>query len=141
MQAAVGLAQLRKLPEFIKARNRNFRLLYEGIQDLEEFFSLPEATPSSRPSWFGFPIAVRTSAPFSRNEVVRHLEGHKVATRLLFGGNLLRQPAYREVPHRIIGNLNNSDFVMSQLFWIGLYPGITEEMIEYMLGVLHGIAR
>ena len=137
MQAAVGLAQLQKLPEFIEARGRNFRTLYEGLRDLEEFFLLPQATPSSQPSWFGFPIAVRPEAPFSRKDVVRHLEENKIATRLLFGGNLTRQPAYREVRYRIAGELKNTDFVMERLFWVGVYPGITPVMLDYLLETFH----
>ena len=139
MQAAVGLAQLHKLPEFLEARWRNFRTLYEGLRDLEEFFLLPQATPASQPSWFGFPIAVRPEVPFSRNDVVRHLENRKIATRLLFGGNLTRQPAYRDVPYRIAGELKNTDFVMERLFWVGVYPGITPAMMDYVLQTFHRI--
>ena len=133
MQAAIGVAQLKKLPAFIEARRRNFRLLYQGLKNLEDFFILPQPTPGSEPSWFGFPLAVREEAPFTRNEVVRYLERRKIATRLLFGGNLVRQPAYREVPHRVVGDLENSDFVMNHVFWIGVYPGLTEEMISFVI--------
>ncbi len=133
MQAAVGVAQLQKLPGFIEARRRNFSVLREGLRDLQEFFVLPEATPGSEPSWFGFPIAVRPEAPFTRNQVIHHLEERKIGTRLLFGGNLVRQPAYREAAYRIAAPLVNSDFVMDRVFWIGTYPGLTPEMIEYML--------
>ena len=141
MQAAVGVAQLKKLPGFIEARKRNFRVLREALADLEEFFILPEATPGSDPSWFGFPISVRRGAPFTRNDVVRCLERSQIGTRLLFGGNLVRQPAYREAPHRVAGSLENSDFVMQRLFWIGTYPGITAAMLDYMADVLHQAAR
>ncbi len=137
MQAAVGVAQLQKLDGFIETRKRNFTALREGLRELEEFFILPEATPGSEPSWFGFPIAVRPDAPFTRNEVTRHLESRKIATRLLFGGNLTRQPAYREYEFRVPGSLANTDFVMNQVFWIGLYPGITPEILDYMLESLH----
>jgi CDP-4-dehydro-6-deoxyglucose reductase, E1 len=133
MQAAVGVAQLQKLPGFIAARRRNFELLKEGLAGCEDVFILPEATPNSEPSWFGFPIAVRPGAPFTREEMVRHLEGRKIATRLLFGGNLLRQPAYQNVKHRKIGNLKNADFVMNHVFWVGVYPGLRQEHIEYMV--------
>lgn len=135
MQAAVGVAQLKKLPAFIEARRRNFQLLYEGLRALQEFFILPEATPGSEPSWFGFPLAVRPEAPFTRNQVVQYLEKHKVATRLLFGGNLVRQPAYCDsgVQYRVVGELKNSDFVMNQVFWIGVYPGLSQRMLEYIL--------
>ena len=141
MQAAVGIAQLKKLPAFIEARRRNFHLLYEGLQGLEEFFILPQATPHSEPSWFGFSLAVRPEAPFTRNQVIRYLESHKIATRLLFGGNLVRQPAYRDAQYRVIGNLANSDFVMNQVFWIGVYPGLSNPMLEYVLEVFHQMPR
>jgi CDP-4-dehydro-6-deoxyglucose reductase, E1 len=137
MQAAVGLAQLDKLSAFIEARRRNFKMLYDGLRDLEAFLILPEATPRSEPSWFGFPIAIRPAAPFSRDQVVRHLEKHKVATRLLFGGNLVRQPAYLNIPRRTVGSLANADFVMNQVFWIGVYPGLTEEMLQFVIELLH----
>ena len=137
MQAAVGVAQLEKLDGFIAARRRNFQVLHAGLRGLEEFFILPEATPGSDPSWFGFPIAVRPDAPFSRNQVTRHLEDRKIATRLLFGGNLIRQPAYEGRAYRVVGSLENTDFVMNQVFWIGLFPGISPEMIEHMLDSLH----
>jgi CDP-4-dehydro-6-deoxyglucose reductase, E1 len=137
MQAAVGVAQLDKLPAFIAARRRNFQRLYDGLRDREEFFVLPQATPGSDPSWFGFPLAVRPEAPFTRNDVVAHLEGRQIATRLLFGGNLVRQPAYRDVPHRKIGNLVHADFVMNQVFWVGVYPGLTDAMIDFILASLH----
>lgn len=133
MQAAVGVAQLRKLPDFIEARRRNFEALRAGLAGLEEFFILPEATAGSEPSWFGFPIAVRPEAPFTRNQVTRYLEDRKIATRLLFGGNLVRQPAYRDREFRVVGTLTNADFIMNQVFWIGLYPGIGPEMIAYIL--------
>jgi len=141
MQAAVGVAQLRKLPAFIEARRRNFHQLYEGLLPLEEFLLLPEATPHSEPSWFGFPIAVRPGAPFTRNQLVRYLEGRKVATRLLFGGNLTRQPAYQHVPFRSVGDLRNSDFVMDRVFWVGVYPGLDREHIDYMIETFHEFAR
>jgi len=137
MQAAVGVAQLKKLPAFIEARRRNFQALYDGLKDLEEFFILPEATPGSEPSWFGFPVAVRHGSPFSRNKAVDFLEKHKIATRLLFGGNLVRQPAYCDVKHRVVGNLKNSDFVMNQVFWVGVYPGLSIKAIEYMVHIFH----
>ena len=133
MQAAVGVAQLQKLPSFVAARRHNFRVLYDGLKDLEGFLVLPEPTPHSEPSWFGFPIAVRPEAPFSREELVRHLESKKIATRLLFGGNLLRQPAYLGVDMRKIGELPNSDYVMRQVFWVGVYPGLTEEMLAFVI--------
>ncbi|MEI7673386.1 MAG: DegT/DnrJ/EryC1/StrS family aminotransferase [Deltaproteobacteria bacterium] len=136
-QAALGVSQLKKLPTFIATRQRNFQTLYNGLKNLEEFFIVPEATPHSQPSWFGFPIAVRPEAPFSRNELIGHLDRAKIDTRLLFGGNLTRQPAFRDAPHRKIGDLKNSDFVMNQVFWVGVYPGLTEEMLHYVIERLH----
>ncbi len=137
MQAAVGVSQLKKLPEFIAKRRANFAALHQGLKDLEEFFILPEPTPHSEPSWFGFPLAVRPDAPFNRNQVIAFLESRKIATRLLFGGNLLRQPAYQDIKHRVVGSLKNTDFIMNQVFWVGVYPGITAEMLTYMLDVFH----
>ena len=141
MQAAVGVAQLKKLPAFIAARQNNYQALYHGLKDLEEFFILPEATPGSVPSWFGFPIAVRPGVPFTRNEAVSFLEKRKIATRLLFGGNLVRQPAYRDVRYRTVGDLKNSDFVMNQVFWVGVYPGLSTEAIKFMVDIFHKLAR
>jgi CDP-4-dehydro-6-deoxyglucose reductase, E1 len=141
MQAAVGVAQLKKLPSFIEARRRNFAFLYEGLRDLEEFFILPRATNDSEPSWFGFPLAVRLDAPFSRDDVVRYLENYKIATRLLFGGNLLRQPAYQDIQHRKIGDLINSDFVMNQVLWMGVWPGLSPEMLSFVIETLHRMVR
>jgi len=141
MQAAVGVAQLAKLPEFVAARRRNFAVLFEGMRDLEEFFILPRATPGSEPSWFGFPLAVRPGAPFTRDQLVRRLEGSRIATRLLFAGNLTRQPAYQDVQYRTIGDLKNSDFVAESVFWIGVYPGLTAAMLDYVLAAVHGFCR
>jgi CDP-6-deoxy-D-xylo-4-hexulose-3-dehydrase len=141
MQAAVGVAQLKKLPGFMAARRENFAKLYTALKDLDDIFLLPEATPFSNPSWFGFPLAVRRDAPVTRNQVVQFLESRKIATRLLFGGNLLRQPAYRDVRRRVIGELPNTDFVMNNVFWVGLYPGITEPMIDYMAETFHQIRK
>ena len=137
MQAAVGVAQLQKLPAFIAARRKNFALLKQGLRDMEEFFILPEATPNSDPSWFGFPIGVRSDSPLTRDQITQHLEKHKIATRLLFGGNLVRQPAYRDIERRVVGELQNSDFVMNQVFWIGVYPGLDQQRIDYILSVFH----
>lgn len=133
MQAAVGLAQLKKLPGFIDDRKRNWRQLHDGLEPFEEYFMLPEPTPNSDPSWFGFLLTVRPDAPFSRNDLIGYLEAHKVATRLLFGGNLIRQPAYQHIPHRVVGSLANTDIVMNQTFWIGVFPGLTPIMIDYIL--------
>jgi CDP-6-deoxy-D-xylo-4-hexulose-3-dehydrase len=139
LQAAVGVTQLEKLPGFIEARKANFRALRKGLADLEEFFILPQATPGSDPSWFGFPIGVRPGGPLTRNAVIQHLEERKIATRLLFAGNLTRQPAYQNVRYRIAGSLDNTDFVMNNVFWIGVYPGITRDMLTYVLETFHSL--
>jgi CDP-6-deoxy-D-xylo-4-hexulose-3-dehydrase len=141
MQAAVGVAQLKKLPAFMATRRENFAKLHTALGDLDDIFLLPEATQYSNPSWFGFPLAVRTEAPFTRNEVVQFLEARKITTRLLFGGNLLRQPAYRDIRKRVIGDLANTDFVMNNVFWIGVYPGLSESMLDYMAQTLHQIRK
>jgi CDP-6-deoxy-D-xylo-4-hexulose-3-dehydrase len=137
MQAAVGVAQLKKLPAFIEKRKANFRALRERLRDLEEFFILPEPTPGSDPSWFGFPLAVRPGGPLTRNAVVEYLDQRKIGTRLLFAGNLVRQPAYKDVHYRVAGKLDNTDFVMNQVFWIGVYPGITAAMLDYVAETFH----
>ena len=139
MQAAVGVAQLEKLDGFIAARRANFARLREGLADLEEHLVLPEATPGSDPSWFGFALSVRPGAPVSRNELVQALEERRIATRLLFGGNLLRQPAYRGIEHRVVGELDNADFVMENTFWVGVYPGLSEEQLDYVIESVHEI--
>jgi CDP-4-dehydro-6-deoxyglucose reductase, E1 len=137
MQAAVGVAQLRKLPDFLAARQRNAAILDAGLQDLQAYFTLPRATPHAEPSWFGFPLAVRPDAPFTRHEVIQWLEASHIATRLLFGGNILRQPAYQTIPHRTIGTLANTDTVMNQVFWVGVHPGLTPEAMDYIVAALH----
>ena len=108
---------------------------------LEDFFILPEATAGSDPSWFGFPIAVRPGGLLTRNAVIEHLETRKIATRLLFAGNLVRQPAYKDVRFRVAGSLEKTDFIMNQVFWVGIYPGITDSMLDYMLESFHSIIR
>lgn len=140
MQAAVGVAQLRKLPGFIAARQRNFAILQAGLRDLEQYFILPEATLGSEPSWFGFPLAVRPNAPFDRRTVIEMLGRHGIDTRQLFGGNLVRQPAFRDVPHRVGSSLTNSDFVMNQVFWIGLYPGLSPAALLYIVDILNSLS-
>jgi CDP-4-dehydro-6-deoxyglucose reductase, E1 len=141
MQAAVGLAQLDKLPQFIEQRRQNFDFLYQQLQDLEDVLILPEATPYSEPSWFGFILSVREATDFTRNELVQYLEKNLIATRLLFGGNLIRQPAYKDLNYRVIGDLCNTDRVMNNAFWIGLYPGLTEEMLKYTASIVHQFCR
>lgn len=135
MQAAVGMAQLGKLPGFIKKRRENFSKLYETLEKHSEYLILPKATPHSDPSWFGFPITVVDGKGFDRNELVRYLEENMVMTRLLFAGNVTKQPAYLDITCRVIGDLKNTDTVMNNTFFIGVYPGIDDEQIAYIAGV------
>ena len=141
LQAAVGVAQFQKLPEFIEKRKKNFLLLKEGLKKYEDYFILPYATPKSDPSWFGFPLTIRKNVKFSRRELVTYLEEHKIMTRMLFGGNLIRQPAYKNVKYRVVGNLENTDIVMNRTFFIGVYPGITDEMIDYIIKVFDNFLK
>jgi CDP-6-deoxy-D-xylo-4-hexulose-3-dehydrase len=141
MQAAVGVSQLEKLELFIAARRNNFRYLSEQLQPLSEVFLLPQATPRSEPSWFGYPLAVRPESGLKWNEVIRFLDFRKIGTRVLFGGNLLRQPAYRNIEKRVIGDLPNSDFVANHVFWIGVYPGLTRPMLDYLVESLSEVAE
>ena len=133
MQAAIGVEQLKKLPDFIEMRTANFRALYDGLKSFENYFILPAMAMGSDPSWFGFPILVRNDAPFSRSEIVAYLEGNKIATRMLFGGNLTKQPAYDHIKYRVPSALDNTDLIMNDLFWIGVYPGLDRSRIEYIL--------
>lgn len=135
MQAAIGVAQLEKLPSFINARKRNFSILYESLQEFCDYFIFPQTLPKADPSWFGFPLTVRESAPFSRNDIVQYLETNKIATRMLFSGNITRHPGFEDVNYRVHGNLKNTDFIMNNMFWIGVYPGLTEEMLRYIISV------
>jgi CDP-4-dehydro-6-deoxyglucose reductase, E1 len=132
LQAALGASQIEKLPVFIERRKHNFRRLSAALAPASDVLMLPEATPNSDPSWFGFLVGVRADAPFTRNQLIATLEASKIATRLLFGGNLLRQPAYEGRAHRAVGTLPNSDYVMNHFFWLGIYPGLTDEMIDYI---------
>lgn len=142
MQAAVGLGQLEKVGAFVEARRKNWALLYKGIKSspiLAEHLTPVEPTPGTEPSWFGFPI--HCSEAINRTQLTRYLEDHKVGTRLLFAGNLLRQPAYAEIERRVVGNLENTDFIMNKTFWIGVHPGLNETKINYMLEQLEAGVR
>ncbi len=141
MQAACALAQLDKLPTFIAARKRNFALLHAGLADLQQFLVLPEPTPGSDPSWFGFPITIRDGSPFTRADLIHHLEEKKIGTRLLFAGNLIRQPYMRGRQYRVVGELTGADRVMNQSLWLGVYPGLSTPMITYVLEQIHQLAR
>lgn len=141
MQAAVGLRQLDRLAGFTAARKSNFALLKGGLKDLEDVFILPEATAKSDPSWFGLPLTVRDGAPFTRDRLIRRLNEKRIGTRLLFGGNLIRQPYMLGRDFRVAGDLANSDKVMRDTFWVGVYPGLGETHIEYMLDAIHAFCR
>lgn len=141
MQAAVGVSQLEKLDGYIEMRKRNFAVLKSGLEDLQDVFLLPEATPGSDPSWFGFPLALRPEARMARDQVTGYLESRKIGTRLLFGGNLTRQPAYKDLNYRIVGDLRNTDYAMNNCFWIGVYPGLTTGNLEFVVESLREVAR
>ena len=143
MQAAIGVEQLKKLPEFMEARQKNWRILYRGLQGYEDYFILPKPTNNSYPNWFGFPLTVREKEEpqFSRNVIVNYLEKHKIATRPLFAGNILRHPAYQGIQHRMCYSLRNTDCVMENTFWIGVYPGLNEEKINYILNVFESFMK
>ncbi|BBI32703.1 lipopolysaccharide biosynthesis protein RfbH [Cohnella abietis] len=141
MQAAIGVAQLKKLDGFIAQRKQNFSFLKAALKPLEDVLILPEATEGSDPSWFGFPITLREESPLSRNELVQALEKHRIGTRLLFAGNLLRQPAYQDINCRIVGELHNTERIMKMTFWIGVYPGLTQEMLQHVVNVFHTLLK
>ncbi|MEI6211562.1 MAG: lipopolysaccharide biosynthesis protein RfbH [bacterium] len=136
MQAAIGVEQLKKLPSFIEARKRNHAQLTAGLRKHAQHLILHTAPPQADPSWFGYVITVRPEAPFTRNELTAALETAKIETRNLFCGNLLRHPAYAEITHRVSGQLTNTDAITERTFFIGVYPGMTEEMIRYMLATV-----
>jgi dTDP-4-amino-4,6-dideoxygalactose transaminase len=141
LQAALGVSQLKKLPAFIEKRRYNHARLYSGLSRFDDYFILPTATKNSIPSWFGFVLTLHKSVPFTRNELVQYLEEHKVGTRLLFGGNLLRQPAFQGIQHRVSDKLYNSDAITDSTFWVGCYPGITDAMIDYTLQVFEDFIK
>ena len=141
LQAAVGVAQLARLDEFVAARRRNYETLRASLADLEDVLEFATVHPKASPSWFGFPMRVREDAPFDRNALVRFLEGRRIATRLLFGGNLVRQPAYAGLDHRVVGDLTNTDRIMHGTLWVGCYPGLTPPMLAYMAESIHEFVR
>ncbi len=136
MQAACGVAQLGKLPAFVQQRKDNFAYLHERLKPLEEFLILPQATPKSDPSWFGFPITLRPNAPIKRVDLLTHLDACKVGTRLLFAGNLIRQPSMAGRNYRVSGDLTNTDIVMNDTFWIGVQPALSEYMLDYVVDMI-----
>jgi CDP-6-deoxy-D-xylo-4-hexulose-3-dehydrase len=136
IQAAIGVEQLKKLDSFCAARRRNFQLWMEGFRKYEPSFLLPQATAGSDPAWFAFPVTVKSDAGFTRTGLTTHLNTHRIETRNLFGGNLLRQPAYLNISHRKIGELPNTDRIMNDTFFLGTYPGLGIEQIDYTLGII-----
>jgi CDP-6-deoxy-D-xylo-4-hexulose-3-dehydrase len=136
MQAACGVAQLTKLDHFINLRKRNFKFLYENLKALEEFLLLPEAELNSDPSWFGFPLSLKINKKFNRNNLIKYLNENKIGTRLLFAGNVTKQPYMKGLNFRVSGDLTNTDYVMENTFWIGLYPGLTSQHLEYVVSKL-----
>lgn len=142
MQAAIGVAQLDRLDEFVSARRRNWQHLRDGLSDLEDILVLPVATEESEPSWFGFCLTLREEACIDREAMLKFLNNEKkIGTRLLFGGNLLRQPYMKGRQHRVVGALDNSDIVMNRTFWIGVYPGLTSHHIDYVIDTLRTYIR
>jgi len=141
IQAAIGLAQLSKLDNFVIARKNNWKYLYENLKDLQDIIMLPTATENSDPSWFGFAITVKKESPITRNEIVQELNARRIGTRLLFGGNLLKQPAFKHTPRRVVGELTNTDVVMHDTFWIGVWPGLSIQMLDYILESLKEILK
>lgn len=138
MQAAIGCAQLEKLPSFVESRKRNWKMLRDGLSDLADKFILPEPTDNSDPSWFGFLLTVRKGAGFTRNDIVNHLEASGIQTRMLFAGNLIKHPCFDEMRrdrqgYRVVGSLENTDRIMRDTFWVGVYPGLAEEMLDYVI--------
>jgi CDP-6-deoxy-D-xylo-4-hexulose-3-dehydrase len=136
IQAAIGIEQLNRLDDFIAARKANWSYLKNGLSGLEEFLIMPHATTSSDPSWFGFAITIKPDSPVSRNKLIEILTAKKIETRLLFGGNLLRQPAFLNSPRRIVGTLNNTDLIMENTFWIGVWPGLNFKILDFVIDTI-----
>lgn len=141
IQSAIGVSQLTKLQKFAELRRKNWQYLHENLQRWERFIVLPKATQGSNPNWFGFVITLQKKVPFTRLELTTYLEENKIGTRLLFGGNLTKQPAFRDVEYRISGSLYNSDVVMNDTFWVGVHPALTQEMLDYMIEVFDTFFR
>ncbi len=145
MQAAVGVAQLKKLPAFVEKRKENFGILYNSLKDLDDFFIFPKATPNSDPSWFGFMITLKDGLEFRRNDIVEYLESNNIQTRNLFAGNIIRQPIFdgmvRDIDYKVVGDLPNTDKIMNDSFWVGIYPGMSKEVVEYMARMIREFVK
>ena len=141
MQAACGLGQLERLEGFIKKRKENFSFLYKNLKNLEEFLILPESEKNSDPSWFGFPLSLRKNNKFNRNDLIKYLDNKKIGTRLLFAGNVIKQPYMKNVDFRVHGELKNTNFIMDNTFWIGVYPGLTSQQLEYSVSTIKEFFR
>ena len=145
LQASIGVAQMDKLPDFIQARKNNFLYLQKGLEDLENIFILPSATVNSEPSWFGFLIIIKDDSKINRNQITEKLENSNIQTRTLFGGNIIKHPAFdtlvNNVDYRVIGDLENTNKIMNDGFWIGVYPGLTKEMLDFIIHKIHAIVK
>ena len=141
LQSAIGLAQLDKIKKFEAIRKRNWQRLKEALSEYKKFFIMPQAIPHADPSWFGFHLTVKGTAPFTRREITEYLESKKIGTRLLFGGNLLQQPAFQHIPHKVFGTLEDSDLITRGTFWIGIHQGIDSQRLEYIISTFHDFMR
>lgn len=140
MQAAIGCEQLKKFPSFIERRRHNWERLHKALEDVQDKLILPEPAENSRPSWFGFLISVKPESGLDRNKVTRYIEEHNIQTRLLFSGNLIKHPCFDQIrrtdAYRVAGDLVNTEFIMKNTFWVGVYPGLTDEKLDYMARVI-----
>ncbi len=135
MEAALGLAQMEKLPRFIQKRKENFDYLFKAFKKYDKYFFLPKWDARAEPCWFGFLLTLKDSAGFSREDLLKFLQERKIGTRLLFAGNILKQPCFKnyKIKYRVVGDLKNTDIVMKNTFWLGVYPGLNKEMLEYVI--------